>query len=666
MGYSKGRSRSGSGNGWRLGVAVVIMLVKLSVVSAAFFDSGSNNMSVAALACSTSCTASIAGVVDESNCLLVTLVDQFGDDWGGAGFRYWAEVAGDSSEEVWAAPSCDCPVLMGCLEPFSEAVAGSGDQVYHLGVVPTGLTREVARYWEMYWTVQVVKDGELLQKYHGGFNTSVSFSYSPTSSTYTLMDGSNVWLPPVNMSCLENAWESRVSIGDDDDSPPHSYGNETGLYGLSNTGGYFETTFIITDQANRDVMVSHSLPKSCSEGGNTAQNTLCLEDGAYELRSLGQCDPLRDDARWANFCDVTDGGALEQFFFNISDGVCLAGVRRSSEAVCGRTDVPSGQPTSHPSGRPTELPTHLPTALPSRQPSGEPSCEPSGLPTGQPSGPSGEPSGEPTCQPTRNPSSQPSIQPTGQPSNAPTQPTGQPTGQPTIVPTLQPTVCPSGQPTSRPVGVPSGEPSGQPSNNPTSQPSGQPSNTPTGYPTQPTGRPSSQPSSLPSAQPTGRPSGEPSGQPIGDPSSEPSALPSCPPTATPTGEPSTRPSGQPTEPSGQPTSQPSTKPSSEPSVQPSSEPSGCPTTLPSQLPTENPSQPSGEPTGRPSHQPSTQPTGQPTVWPSADPSVEPSAAPSLSPPCNPGDRAYCNYRGVCTVIEGVTSCVCDDYFHYWP
>ena len=214
-----------------------------------------------------------------STCLLVTLMDQFGDGWAnGTGLRYWAEVDGDSSNVVAAAPRCGCPVLSGCVQPFSRAV----EQHFHLSVGGSehgngdgsgaGAGVLPAHYWEMHWTVQVVEGGQLREKYYGGYNTSLSFKYSPAASNSSSSSSSsssgaasfsvtalaNAWRPAPNMTCTAAPAEpsssllaSRVLVGEEGGAA-HSYGNETGLYVDDGSGGYFEAIFVITDREVSD------------------------------------------------------------------------------------------------------------------------------------------------------------------------------------------------------------------------------------------------------------------------------------------------------------------------------------------------------------------------------------------------------------------------------
>ena len=237
-----------------LTMAAVLAACLCSPAHSAFFDT--HSLSAGDLQCSSSCTAAPAGPLTNANstCLLVTLMDQFGDGWAnGTDLSYWAEVSGDMSNVVHASPSCSCAVLLGCLEPFGDEADGLGDQKFFLSVTSadydTGTVGFPAYSWEVYWTVQVVEGGTLKEKFYGGFNSSLSLTFSPSSSSYSSAHLTNMWKPPVNMSCpatMDDMFEGRIFDGV---GAGHSYGNETGLYGVrdGDIGGYFESIFVITD-----------------------------------------------------------------------------------------------------------------------------------------------------------------------------------------------------------------------------------------------------------------------------------------------------------------------------------------------------------------------------------------------------------------------------------
>ena len=82
----------------------------LGVFAAHFTPTHSTvDLSGSALQCSSACAPPASLLDQNSTCLLVTLVDQFGDGWANdTALRYWAEVGGAASKVVRAAPDCEC------------------------------------------------------------------------------------------------------------------------------------------------------------------------------------------------------------------------------------------------------------------------------------------------------------------------------------------------------------------------------------------------------------------------------------------------------------------------------------------------------------------------------------------------------------------------------
>jgi hypothetical protein len=363
-------------------------------------------------------------------------------------------------------------------------------------------------------------------------------------------------------------------------------------------------------------------------------------------------------------------------------------------AVCLSTDPPTLTP--YPTRSPTLAPSSQPSLTPTKSPTGSPSMSPSSRPTAPTFSPSFVPSRQPTSptpSPTRIPSAQPTVTPTLLPS---AQPTLAPSSSPSYLPSTLPTIVPSQTPTNVPSPVPPTQsPSVQPSiapsrspTTPTSFPSLVPTLTPTltRNPTTPTIAPSVLPTLSPSLSPsltpttpTLIPSSLPTLTPTTLPSRSPTSSPSVAPSLVPTLIPSSLPSLVPTtSPSNSPTSSPSNGPTFLPTLAPSSSPTLLPVLLPSSLPTFAPSFAPSCPTSSPTESPTIIPPLDPTTVPTPSPSFSPSSAPVLSSTnspskspayvapevCESGDRSYCNYRGVCSSDK--TSCVCDDYLHYWP
>jgi hypothetical protein len=213
------------------------------------------------LSCLEECAVSADVVGGSDTCLFVTLMDQFGDGWlDGTRFSYWLEVRGEEASNVVSmALDCGCPRMSGCIRP-SEL---SADQVLRMTAVSvdesSGEVRVPAYFWEVYWTVQVVEGGVWKDKYYGGYNTSLSFAYSPSLQAFEAAGLSNVWKPEADMSCASSPevsdWQTflaaRVYAAEEGSSStkPYSFANETSSYVVGGGGGYHESVWVITDTA---------------------------------------------------------------------------------------------------------------------------------------------------------------------------------------------------------------------------------------------------------------------------------------------------------------------------------------------------------------------------------------------------------------------------------
>ena len=94
-----------------------------------------------------------------------------------------------------------------------------------------------------------------------------------------------------------------------------------------------------------------------------------------------------------------------------------------------------------------------------------------------------------------------------------------------------------------------------------------------------------------------------------------------------------------------------------------------PTPTPTAPLSSSPSSPSTEPSGTPSRVPVLVPTAAPSITtdtPTEVPHISVSLTASPTATASVCDRAYCNQRGVCTLVSGVATCACYDFYHYWP
>jgi hypothetical protein len=208
------------------------------------------------LACVEECAES-ANVGDGGDtCLFVTLMDQFGDGWvDGTNFSYWSEIRGEASNVVSMTLGCGCARMSGCIRPSELNI----NQLLHMTAVSvdesSGEVRVPAFFWEVYWTVQIVEQGVWKEKYYGGYNTSLSFEYSPSSQSFEAVSLGHVWKPEAAMSCdmssvsdYSSFLASRVYV-EDGSSKPFSHANETSSYVVGGGGGYHESVWVVTDTA---------------------------------------------------------------------------------------------------------------------------------------------------------------------------------------------------------------------------------------------------------------------------------------------------------------------------------------------------------------------------------------------------------------------------------
>ena len=103
--------------------------------------------------------------------------------------------------------------------------------------------------------MQLVEQGVWKDKYYGGYNTSLSFEYSPSSQTFEAVSLTNVWTPEADMSCDLSSvsdWASFLAsrvYEEGSSAKPFSYANETSSYMVGGGGGYHESVWVVTDAA---------------------------------------------------------------------------------------------------------------------------------------------------------------------------------------------------------------------------------------------------------------------------------------------------------------------------------------------------------------------------------------------------------------------------------
>ena len=144
---------------------------------------------------------------------------------------------------------CWCAHMSGCIRPSDEV---NVIQLLHMTAVSvnesSGEVRLPAYFWDVYWTVQIVEQGVWGDKYYGGYNTSLSFEYSPSAQSFEAVMLGNVWKPETDMSCdLSSFLASRLFEEGSGSGRPYSWANETSSYVEGGGGGYYESVWVVTD-----------------------------------------------------------------------------------------------------------------------------------------------------------------------------------------------------------------------------------------------------------------------------------------------------------------------------------------------------------------------------------------------------------------------------------
>ena len=280
-------------------------------------------------------------------CLYVTIQDQFGDGWSNnSNLFYWAQVGDEDTNIVSVGLDCsdDCgSIKSGCISPvlFEE----DNEHFLHFTVVSIGEENQLSLpdyYWEMQWSVQIVKGEEWREKYYGGFNSSMVFNYNQEADDLALAWSENLWYyPPVSASCSDSAittpeeFFDRVRNND-------QIGHETYSYGFTSNDTFLESTYSIT-----------KLPESTLErlGWTTCLGEDDPVKDLYPDSFAFRSSTLRNDSSSAwNFCGFSGVGNEELGFAISSDEKCSGQYFGSVSDFCANavTSFPSEVPTAAP------------------------------------------------------------------------------------------------------------------------------------------------------------------------------------------------------------------------------------------------------------------------------------------------------------------------------
>ena len=205
-----------------LSQAMIAQLL-FSFVVVCISASGTNNLTISdVLECGTNSHTSNmsntwSGNYTES-CLYVTILDQFGDGWANnSNLFFWAQMGDQDSNIVSVGLDCteDCgAVKSGCIPPLH--LEGEDEHFLHFTLVSLNHENHMSvpdYFWEMQWSVQIVKGDEWREKYYGGFNSSMVFNYNPEADDLTLAWSENLWQYPPSLptSCTTPAFPRMTS-----------------------------------------------------------------------------------------------------------------------------------------------------------------------------------------------------------------------------------------------------------------------------------------------------------------------------------------------------------------------------------------------------------------------------------------------------------------------
>lgn len=119
------------------------------------------------------------------SCLSVKLYDSFGDGWGNVAWYYEAP----NGVDHYAAPTCSS-------NPSIQSICGNTEGFYYLTSIAS-TDEEPENTWEIRWTVEIGKTGEL---YTGGYNTTMVFDFDSSTSAWSIVYWQNLWSNTLNFT----------------------------------------------------------------------------------------------------------------------------------------------------------------------------------------------------------------------------------------------------------------------------------------------------------------------------------------------------------------------------------------------------------------------------------------------------------------------------------
>ena len=347
-------------------------------------------------------------------CLFLTLIDNFGDGWKEVvlvatfyGSNY--TMGNDTIDLIFTAAGCNEGYLTsGCLpNPLgnqSHTIALAMRNASCLDTDPLGPLPTY--YWEIQWSVEIIMHGMSTgEKYFGGFDTILKFTYDACSESYNLQEWEEMWVYPE-----EEDMCGMVDVPDECDlfnvtlfdcANPNTTNTSTVGGNYEEAGWYISSLSSYYTEVN-----AYGIPWSVTTDFTVASCLACLQCGSYVFEVTGANYPEVECIHWS-FCGI-EGGAQERVYFDIINGTCVVRYRTDLDDACPQHGVCPPLVTSAPT--PVSPPTSgHPT--PGTPTCGRPTCPPTPdvPPTASPPTPALPTCGRPTCPPT------PDVPPTASP-----------------------------------------------------------------------------------------------------------------------------------------------------------------------------------------------------------------------------------------------------------
>lgn len=271
-------------------------------------------------------------------CLIITLIDSFGDGWSGSVLR--VEAPGHVPSELTFEPSEANPFEVTLCSSYLRS---DNFGLYSMAIV-TPDRKEAQNLWEIQWKVLIESSG---QEFSGDVDTSIIFNFD-SDTGFTFVDSSNI-VDSSKLSCERckhpkpkpskdsAALDSRELLPGTPPPPPppkppkikyevpfvlHDEGGN-GWFHSSGEG----SRFYVIDSSHTDLISTGTLCGSRLKDDCAVD----LPDGDYYFRVDGAVNPDARDVAWT-FCKQR-GKAQQELSFSVVDGECVSGALRDASVL---------------------------------------------------------------------------------------------------------------------------------------------------------------------------------------------------------------------------------------------------------------------------------------------------------------------------------------------